>query len=425
MVERLMAETTATIDLSRWIQPGDTVWWNQCTAEPLTLTETLVAQRQTIGRISVFVGPTYTPTLQSEHSDYFDMLSYCGIGENRRLIAAGVLEVIPSHCSQMHGLIEDGAIPVDVVFLHLSPEGPNGQRSLGIANDYLVAAAKRARVVIAEVNQQMPWTYTSDELAGLRIDAFVHSDRALVELHPGRVQDTEEKIAQHASAFIHDRSVLEMGVGVIPEAILQSLKDRRDLGIHTGMLGDVGADLVQCGAVTNAFKNLDRGLTTAGVLMGTRRLYEYAHNNRQLNLRPYSHTHAVSVIAQLDNFVAVNSAVEVDLTGQVNAEIVNGQYVGATGGQVDFTRGSQLSKNGRSIVALPSATKNSQQSRIVAHMASGNVTSLRTDADVIVTEWGAAQLKGQTLKERMRRMIAIAHPSHRENLERQAFEVQD
>ena len=425
MVERLMAETTATIDLSRWIQSGDTVWWNQCTAEPLTLTETLVAQRQTIGRISVFVGPTYTPTLQSEHSDYFDMLSYCGIGENRRLIAAGVLEVIPSHCSQMHGLIEDGAIPVDVVFLHLSPEGPNGQRSLGIANDYLVAAAKRARVVIAEVNQQMPWTYTSDELAGLRIDAFVHSDRALVELHPGRVQDTEEKIAQHASAFIHDRSVLEMGVGVIPEAILQSLKDRRDLGIHTGMLGDVGADLVQCGAVTNAFKNLDRGLTTAGVLMGTRRLYEYAHKNRQLNLRPYSHTHAVSVIAQLDNFVAVNSAVEVDLTGQVNAEIVNGQYVGATGGQVDFTRGSQLSKNGRSIVALPSATKNSQQSRIVAHMASGNVTSLRTDADVIVTEWGAAQLKGQTLKERMRRMIAIAHPSHRENLERQAFEVQD
>ncbi len=420
-----MAETNAAIDLSRWLRPGDTVWWNQCTAEPLTLTEALVAQRQTIGRISVFVGPTYTPTLQPEHSDYFDMLSYCGIGENRRLIAAGVLEVIPSHCSQMHGLIQEGAIPVDVVFLHLSPEGPNGQRSLGIANDYLVAAAKRARVVIAEVNQQMPWTYTSDELAGLRIDAFVHSDRALVELHPGRVQDTEEKIAQHASAFIHDRSVLEMGVGVIPEAILQSLKDRRDLGIHTGMLGDVGADLVQCGAVTNAFKNIDRGLTTAGVLMGTRRLYEYAHKNRQLNLRPYSHTHAVSVIAQLDNFVAVNSAVEVDLTGQVNAEIVNGQYVGATGGQVDFTRGAQLSKNGRSIVALPSATKNAQQSRIVAHIASGNVTSLRTDADVIVTEWGAAQLKGQTLKERMRRMIAIAHPSHRESLERQAYEVQD
>ncbi len=419
-----MANAPTTIDLSRWIRPGDTVWWNQCTAEPLTLTEALVSQRQTIGRISVFVGPTYTATLQPEHGDYFDMLSYCGIGENRRLIAAGVLEVIPSHCSQMHGLIQEGAIPVDVVFLHLSPEGPNGQRSLGIANDYLVAAAKRGRVVIAEVNQQMPWTYTSDALAGLRIDAFVHTDRALVELHPGRVQDTEEKIAQHASAFIHDRSVLEMGVGVIPEAILQSLKDRRDLGIHTGMLGDVGADLVQCGAVTNAFKNIDRGLTTAGVLMGTRRLYEYAHNNRQLNLCPYSHTHAVSVIAQLDNFVAVNSAVEVDLTGQVNAEIVNGQYVGATGGQVDFTRGAQLSKNGRSIVALPSATKNAQQSRIVARIASGNVTSLRTDADVIVTEWGAAQLKGQTLKERMRRMIAISHPNHRESLERQAYAVQ-
>jgi len=420
-----MAETTDAIDLSRWLRPGDTVWWNQCTAEPLTLTEALVSQRQTIGRISVFIGPTYTPTLQPEHRDYFDMLSYCGIGENRRLIAAGALEVIPSHCSQMHGLIQEGTIPIDVVFLHLSPEGPNGQRSLGIANDYLIAAAKRARVVIAEVNQQMPWTYTTEALEGLRIDAFVHSDRPLVELHPGRVQEVEAKIAEHASAFIHDRSVLEMGVGAIPEAILQSLKDRRDLGIHTGMLGDVGADLMQCGAVTNAFKNIDRGLTTAGVLMGTQRLYAYAHENRQLNLRPYSHTHAVSVIAQLDNFVAVNSAVEVDLTGQVNAEIVNGQYVGATGGQVDFTRGAQLAKNGRSIVALPSATKNAQQSRIVARIASGSVTTLRTDADVIVTEWGAAQLKGQTLKERMRRMIAISHPDHRESLERHAHEVQN
>ena len=188
------------------------------------------------------------------------------------------------------------------------------------------------------------------------------------------------------------------------------------------MLGDAGADLVRCGAVTNAFKNIDRGQTTAGVLMGTQRLYQYAHQNRQLNLRPYSYTHAVSVIAQLDNFVAVNSAIEVDLTGQVNAEIVNGQYVGATGGQVDFTRGAQLAKNGRSIVALPSTTKNWQQSRIVARIASGNVTCLRTDADVIVTEWGAAQLKGQTLKERMRRMIAIAHPNHRESLARQAHE---
>ena len=136
-----MAEPTAAIDLSRWLRSGDTVWWNQCTAEPLTLTEALVSQRQTIGRISIFIGPTYTPTLQPEHRDYFDMLSYCGIGENRRLIAAGALEVIPSHCSQMHGLIQEGTIPIDVVFLHLSPEGPNGQRSLGICLLYTSDAA--------------------------------------------------------------------------------------------------------------------------------------------------------------------------------------------------------------------------------------------------------------------------------------------
>lgn len=410
-----------TIDLARWIQPGDSVLWNQCTAEPLTLTEALVRQRSAIGPCSVFVGPTYTQTLQPEHADYLSMLSYCGIGENRKLIEAGVMQVIPTHCSQVDQLLADGSIKADVVFLHLSPEGPDGRRSLGTANDYLVTAAKRARVVIAEVNEQMPWTLTAHALAGIKIDAIVQSDRPLVELSRSAITEVEVRIAQYAAEFIPDRSVLEMGVGAIPESILGALTERRDLGIHTGMLGDVAVDLIESGAVTNAFKTLDRGLTTTGLLMGTARLYNFARHNALLNIQPFGYVHAHATLAQLDHFVAINSAIEVDLTGQVGAEVINGKYLGATGGQVDFMRGAQMAKYGRSIIALPSATKDGQLSRIVLNLQ-GPVTGLRTDADIVVTEWGSAQLKGQTLQERVKRMIAIAHPAHRERLAKEVHE---
>jgi len=410
-----------TIDFTRWIRPGDGIWWNECTAEPLTLTEALVSQRQALGGCSVFVGPTYTATLQPEHADWLSMLSYCGIGENRKLLEAGAMQLIPSHCSQLHRLSSEGAAKADVVFLHLSPEGPDGRRSLGIANDYLIAAAKQARVVIAEVNQQMPWTFTSHALDGIKIDAIVESDRPLIELKRSAISEVESRIAQHALEFIGDRSVLEMGIGAIPESILSALSDRKDLGIHTGMLGDVAVDLIECGAVTNAFKALDRGLTTAGVLMGTRRLYDFARHNALLNIQPFTYVHTHTTLAQLEQFVAINSAIEVDLTGQVGAEVIDGKYIGATGGQVDFTRGALASKGGRSIVALPSTAKRGQLSRIVVNLQ-GPATSLRTDADVVVTEWGSAQLKGQTLRERVKRMIAIAHPEHKERLAREVHE---
>ncbi len=409
------------IDLTRWINPGDCVWWSQCTAEPLTLTEALVKQRGAIGGCTVFVGPTYSPTLQPEYSDHLAMLSYCGIGENRKLIEAGAMQVIPGHCSHLHLFIRDDLVPVDVVFLHLSPQGPDGRHSLGIADDYMVAAARRARVVIAEVNAQMPWTFTAHALAGIKIDAFVYTDRPLIELKRSATTEIESRIAQHATEFISDRSVLEMGIGAIPESILAALSDRRDLGIHTGMLGDVAVDLIESGAVTNAFKTLDRGLTTAGVLMGTRRLYDFARHNALLNLQPFSYVHAHTTLTQLDHFVAINSAIEVDLTGQIGAEVIDGKYMGATGGQVDFTRGALAANHGRSIVALPATTKREGLSRIVMRLK-GPVTSLRSDADVVVTEWGSAELKGQSLQERVKRMIRIAHPEHRESLEREVVE---
>ena len=408
-------------DLTRLVRPGDALIWTQTVAEPLTLTEALVAQRQAIGACSAFIGATYSQTLLPEHKDYLKLSTFGGFGLNNRLIAANALEVLPLHCSQLGAMITRGDIPCDVAMLQLSPRGPDGKHSAGIAIDYILEAARKARVVIAEVNQQMPWTHTSSALEGLRIDATVHSDRPLIEVPATKIGDTEKKIAGFAASFINDRAVLELGLGAIPAAILQLLTDRRDLGIHSGVLGDHVVDLVSQGVITNAYKSIDAGKITVASLMGSQFLYDFARNNVLLNLRPYAYTHALNVLSQIENFTAINSAIEVDLTGQVNAESIRGRYLGATGGLVDFVRGALASKGGRSIIALPSTTKDGAVSRIVSRMSEATVTSLRSDADVIVTEWGAAELRGKSLSERVKRMIAIAHPAHRELLERQSL----
>lgn len=415
-----------SIDLTQFIKPGDAVVWTQTTAEPLTLTEALVAQRHKIGPCSVFIGATYSQTLQPEHCDHLKLSTFGGFGLNSRLIDAQALDVIPLHCSTLGAMITQGDIPCDVAMLQLSPVGPDGKHSLGISADYMVEAARRASVVIVEINEQMPWTHTSSMLDGIPIHARIHSNRPLLELPSARIGEVEIQIAKLASSFIDDRAVLELGLGAIPEAILRALSDHHDLGIHTGVLGDAVIDLVHNGVITNAFKSLDAGKIVAASLLGTQRLYDFGHNNPLLDLRPYAYTHAFQNLSLIKNFTAINSAIEVDLTGQVNAESVHGRYVGATGGLVDFVRGALSAPEGRSIIVLPSSTKDGSLSRIVSQIKNGPVTCLRTDADIVVTEWGSAQLRGKTLSERVKAMISIAHPKHREKLEREAltFEVE-
>lgn len=408
-----------TIDLSRYIKKGDAVVWTQTTAEPLTLTEALVAQRQALGPCAVFIGATYSNTLQPEHQDFLKLSTFGGFGLNSRLIDAHALEVTPLHCSALGHMLTTGAIPCDVAMLQLSPPGPDGKHSLGISADYMIEAARRARVVIAEVNAQMPWTHTSSMLEGISIHAKISSNRPLLVLPAARIGELEKKIASIASTFIADRAVLELGLGAIPEAILGLLTDRRDLGIHSGVLGDAAIELIQQGVITNAFKSLDVGKTVAASLLGTQKLYDFGRANPALTLKPYAYTHAFHNLARLENFTAINSAIEVDLTGQINAESINGRYVGATGGLVDFVRGALAAPGGRSIIALPSTTKDRSASRIVSQIKNGPVTCLRSDADIVVTEWGAAELRGKSLTARSKAMIAIAHPDHRETLERE------
>ena len=415
-MEHIVADDA--IDLARWLRPGDTVLWGQATAEPRTLTRALVAQRHTLARLRLVLGIDLSRTLQPVHSDAFDFTSYCGAGGNRALARAGVLDILPCPYSQWPALLNSsGALKVDAVLLQVSPADADGRYSLGLANDLLIAALESARVVIAEVNPDVPWTYGARTLAAHEINLLVHAVDAPLEHPPAPASLTSLAIAGHVAALIDDGATLQLGLGAIPDAVLPLLADRRDLGLHSGVIGDGVVDLAERGVLTNARKSIDTGIGIAGVLMGSQRLYRFAHRNPALQLRGTDYTHGADVLRRIDHFIAINSALEVDLSGQVNAEVAAGDYVGAVGGAPDFIRAAQASRGGLSIIALPSTALS--RGRIVARL-SGPVTTPRCDAAIFVTEHGVADLRGLGLAARKRKLIDIAAPEHRAELDAQA-----
>lgn len=412
----------SNLDLREFVGTGDHIIWGQATGEPQTLTEALVQQRESLGQVGVFLGSCFSRTLLPEHADCIRFSGFGAIGTAIELTKAGVLDVVPCHVSQIARYIADGHLRCDVAFVQVSPRGPDGRYSYGVIHDYTPAATAAARCVVAEVNDQVPWTFGARSLTDEDIDFLVPTSRPVVEVQAAKVGDVERTIAGHASRYIDDGTILQVGIGGIPDAILQSIADRRDLGLHSGMIGDALVHLVESGALTNARKKIDRGISVAGALIGTRRLYDFVHLNPLLRMNESSYTHGDAILAELDNFVSINSATEVDLTGQVNAETAGPNYVGGTGGQVDYVRAGHRSRGGRSIIAFSSTARGDTLSRIVAHLG-GPVTTARNDVDVVITEYGAAELRAQSLRERARRLIAIAHPSFRESLERDAHEL--
>jgi acyl-CoA hydrolase len=319
-------------------------------------------------------------------------------------------------------MIEQGVIGCDVALVQVSPPDADGNHSFGLINDFVQAAVAKARVVIAEVNERVPYTFSDALLPAARIDCAVHVSRMPVEVPPAQIGDTDLAIAKLVAGYIADGAVLQVGIGAVPDAILRLLHDRRDLGVHSGMIGDGLVDLVEAGVITNALKSIDPGVSITGALIGTRRLYEFVDRNPQISMRNSAYTHNEAVLSCLTRLVTINSAIEVDLTGQVNAEQSGSQYMGGSGGQVDYVRAGSRSRGGRSIIALPATAKGGKISRITAAL-SGPVTTARSEVDVIVTEFGAAELKGQTLAERARRLIDIAHPDFRAELDRAAHEI--
>ncbi len=373
------------LDLASVIRPGDALIWGQACAEPQTLIEALVAQRSRLSGCRAFVGSSYSGILRPEHADHLRLASYCGTGTNRALADAGVLEILPAPYSQLGALLRTRRLACDVVLLQVSAPNARGEYSLGLAVEYLAPAIEAARVVIAEVNDQVPWTYTEPLLRRDDFDLLVESSRAPVELAAGMPGELEQHIAQHAAALVPDHATVECGIGALPNAILAALAGRR-LGYHSGVIAE-----------NVRLLNLER--CTGGALMGTRALFEWARENPRVRLKSSDVTHGAASTARIERFVAINSAVEVDFTGQVNGEVARGSYVGAVGGALDFIRAANQSPGGLSIVALPAA-------RVVERL-SGPVSVPRSEAGIFVTERGVADLRGCTLAERERRMRRI------------------
>jgi acetyl-CoA hydrolase len=403
----------AAPDLARFIRPGDTVAIAQASSEPVALTEALVAQSDRLGALTVFLGMTYSGVFGPEAAPGFRFSSYGALGSVARLARAGRLDVVPCHYSQLPWLFAAGPVKADVVMLALSPS-IGGVHTLGAAHGYAAAAASRARVVLAEVNERMPWVHGGELPASFRIDAIVRTSRPLPRYPDSRAGQVEREVAANVAALIPDGATLQFGVGTIADAVLGALGGHRDLGLHTGMLSEAALPLLERGVVTNARKPIDTGVTVNGVYIGDEALYAHVHRNPATRLAGPEYTHDLATIARIPGFVSVNSGVEVDLGGNVNAEVAGGAYVGGVGGQLDFVRGAAASSGGRAIIALPSVSRDGKTSRVVERCAA--VTTPAADADTIVTEWGAAELRGVAYPERARRIAAIAHPAFRDAL---------
>ena len=378
------------IDLTSVVRPGDALIWGQACAEPQTLVEALIAQRAVLSGCSAFLGSSYSGLLKPEHGDHLRLASYCGTGGNRALADAGALDILPAPYSQLAPLIRAGRLRCDVLMLQVSPPNSRGEYSMGLGVEYLEPALQMARAVIAEVNDQVPWTHTERLLRRDDFALLVETSRPPVELPNAAASDVEKRIAGHAASCVPEAATVECGIGALPNAILSALSGRSDLSYHSG-------------AVCDLVRTVPWKRCIGGALMGTRALFEWARENPLLKLASTDITHGAASLARIERFVAINSAVEVDLTGQVNGEVARGSYVGAVGGALDFVRAANQSPGGVSIIALPA-------SRIVERL-SGPVSIPRSEAGLVVTEVGIADLRGCTLRERERRMMGISGKS--------------
>lgn len=405
------------------LRPGDRIVVGQGTAEPRTLLRRLIEEARAglLPEVVLFVGPVYSDSFAGDLPECLRIESYGGIGGASALARAGRLDLYPTHVSCIDRDFRDGRLRADVALLSLRPALSGKGLSLGIARDYTLSAARRSRAVIGELQPEMPACFGGDLTEDLPIEALVRAETGLLELSTPPGDDCARAIARRIADLVPDGAVLQLGVGTIPALVCGMLTGHRDLGVHSGALVDGIVDLADSGALTNARKEHDRGVGVGGILLGTRRLYDFANANPAFRLAGQDETHSLDAIAGLSRFHAINSALEVDLTGQIGAETVGGRYLGAIGGQVDFVRAAQMSKGGRAIIALPATTRKGQ-SRIVTRV--DTVTCTRADADTIVTEHGVAELRGQPISERVRRMIAIAAPECREALARDWYAAQ-
>lgn len=405
------------------IKSGDRVSLSHAVGEPTHIIDAMMANREAYRDVEIthMVPMGKSPYAQSGMEPYFRHNSVFVGGSTRQTIKDGHGDFTPCYFSQIPDLWSR-TMPLDVAVIHVSPPDQHGYCSLGVSVDYSKHAAEQAKLVIAQVNRHMPRTLGDSFVHVSKIDYIVEHDAPLIELAPPKITDVEKAIGENCAKLINDGDCLQLGIGAIPDAVLLFLKDKKDLGIHSEMFSDGVVELVEAGGINNSKKNLHRGQMLATFLMGTQRLYDFVHNNPMVAMYPATYTNDPYVAGQNDNLVSVNSCVQVDLLGQVCSETVGATQISAVGGQVDFVRAAAISKGGRSIIAMPSTAVGGKISKIVPVLDEGAVvTTNRCDVEYIITEYGVANLKYRTVRDRARMLIGIAHPKFRDGLA-EAFE---
>ncbi len=400
------------------VNSGNRVVFGHAAGEPIILVDELVNQNNRLQDVEiVHMVPLreckYCLPGMENHFRHNSLFSGAG---TRRGISEGRSDYTPVFFSEIPRLFRDEILPVDVTLIQLSPPNEDGYLSFGISVDYTMQAAQSAKIVIAEVNKQMPRTWGS-QIHVSEIDYIVETDRLLLEITPPEISSVEESIGRNIASLIPDKANLQLGIGAIPDAALSFLHEKQDLGIHTEMFSDGVVDLYNQGVVTNKYNNLNPGKFTATFLMGTRRLYDFVDDNPNVDMHPVDYTNNVMVAGRVNNLISINSAIQVDLFGQVCSDTIGYQQFSGVGGQVDFVRASSLSPGGKSIIAFPSTSKNGTISRIVPLLNEGAcVTTSRNDVHYIITEYGIADLRGKTIRQRAKALISIAHPDFQDYL---------
>lgn len=341
----------------------------------------------------------------------------------REAVMSGRADWTPIFLSEIPGLFKNGHIKVDVAIIHISPPDHHGFCSFGVSTDITIAACKAAKVIIAMVNQQMPRVHGDNFIHASKLDYVVEADEQLFQAPKAKLSKRHMQIGKYIASLIDDGSTLQMGIGAIPDATLHYLKGKRNLGIHTEMFSDGVVELVEAGIINGEEKTLHPGKVVSSIVMGSQYVYDFIHENPFMEFHPSDYVNDPYIIAQNNKMVAINSSIEIDLTGQVCSDSMGRVNYSGIGGQVDFMRGASRSPGGIPIIAMPSTAKKGKQSRIVLDLKPGAaVTTSRGDVHYIVTEFGIAHLHGKNLRQRAKALIEIAHPDFREELERQSFE---
>ena len=357
-----------------------------------------------------------------EYAGSFRHVALFSGGPTREAIWENRADYVPYIFSEIPFLF-DSVLPVDVAMVTVSPPDKNGFCSLGVSVDYTKRAVECAKIVIAEINKTMPRTHGESFVHVSEIDCFVEVDVPIAELKATELTEVEINIGRHVAELIEDGSCLQLGIGGIPDAVLKNLGGLKDLGVHSEMISDGVKHLVEKGIINGRRKNFHKDKIVVNFLMGSREFYDWVDDNPIIEMRTVDYTNNPYIVAQNKNMIAINSALEVDLLGQVCADTLGPKQFSGVGGQLDFVRGARMSEGGKAVIALPSTAKGGV-SRIVPTLKEGAaVTTSRNDVDYVVTDYGIASLKGKTVRDRMKALINIAHPSVREELQKKAYEI--